>query len=187
MTLVYSFIIVCFFAIAIFGPDMVKMRDQSLSLQTRSSAASRVLVKHSWVWPAVLSLIIVLGLHSFRALHKVLGPLYRFRWAFEQLGTGNLLSRVNTRKKDYLHTEEEALNKMLEVLSGKLGSVKELTEEAFKSVGELEQALNTGNEWSKTQIGLLRAHREHLERLATAVQFFQLEEEQKTASPEQDA
>ena len=163
------------------------MRDQSLSLETRSSAASRVIARHSWVWPAVLSLIIVLALHSFRALHKVLGPLYRFRWAFEQLGTGNLLSRVNTRKKDYLHTEEEALNKMLELLSGKLGRVKEVTEEAFKSIGELEHAANTGNEWSKTQIDLLRAHREHLERLATVVQFFQLEEEQKTASSEQDA
>lgn len=76
---------------------------------------------------------------------------------------------------------------MLEVLSGKLGTVKELTEEAFKSIGELEHTANTSNEWSKTQIDLLRAHREHLQRLATAVQFFQLEEEQKTASPEQDA
>jgi hypothetical protein len=117
MTLIYSFIIVCFFAIAIFGPDIVEMRDQSLSLEIRSSAASRVIAKHSWVWPSVISLIIVLGLHSFRAFHRVIGPLYRFRWAFEQLQNGNLLWRVKTREKDYLQSEEAALNKMLETLS----------------------------------------------------------------------
>ena len=188
MTLVYSFIIVCFFAIAVFAPDIVEMRDQSLSLETRSSAASRVLTKHSWVWPSVLSLIIVLALHSFRAFHKIIGPLYRFRWAFEQLRNGNLLLRVKTRKKDYLQTEEDALNKMLEVLSGKLESVKEATKEAFKSIDELEQAARKGNEWSKPQTDMLRAHREHLERLVTEVQFFRSENEnQIPSSSEHDA
>jgi methyl-accepting chemotaxis protein len=186
MTLIYSFIIVCFFAIAIFAPDIVEMRDQSLSLEIRSSAASRVLAKHSWVWPSVLSLIIVLALHSFRAFHKVIGPLYRFRWAFEQLQNGNLLLRIKTRKKDYLQTEEAALNQMLEALSGKLERVREATKEAFKSIDELEQAANKGNEWSKPQIDMLRAHREHLERLVTEVEFFR-SENQITARSEHNA
>jgi methyl-accepting chemotaxis protein len=186
MTLIYSFIIVCFFAIAVFAPDIVEMRDQSLSLEIRSSAASRVLAKHSWVWPSVISLIIVLALHSFRAFHKVIGPLYRFRWAFEQLQNGNLLLRVKTRKKDYLQTEEAALNKMLETLSGKLERVKETTQEAFQSIDELEQVANMGNGWTKTQMDLLRTHRDHLERLVTEVQFFRFEN-QITARSEQDA
>jgi hypothetical protein len=53
---------------------MMDMRDPGLSLEARSNAASRVLAKHTWVWPAVLSLIIVLALHSFRAFLKVIGP-----------------------------------------------------------------------------------------------------------------
>jgi methyl-accepting chemotaxis protein len=188
MTLVYSFIIVCFFAVAVFAPDIVEMRDQSLSLETRSSAASRVLTKHSWVWPSVLSLIIVLALHSFRAFHRVIGPLYRFRWAFEQVRNGNLLLHVKTRKKDYLQTEEDALNKMLEVLSGKLESVKEASEEAFKSIDELEQAARKGNEWSKPQIDMLGAHREHVQRLVSQVQFFRSENEnQNPSNSDQDA
>ena len=178
MTLIYSFLIVCFFAVVTFVPDMLEMRDPSMSLEARSSAASRVLAKHSWVWPAVLSLIIILGLHSFRAFLKVIGPLYRFRWAFEQLGNGNMLFRIKLRKRDYLRTEEEALNKMLEVVSGKLGRVKEASEEASKSIGELEQAVNEGNEWGKTQMDLLRAHREHLQRLTSEVEFFRLEDEE---------
>lgn len=188
MTLVYSFIIVCFFTVVTFVPDMMEMRDPSMSLEARSSAASRVLAKHSWVWPAVVSLIIVLALHSFRAFLKVIGPLYRFRWAFEQLGNGNMLFRIKLRKRDYLRTEEEALNKMLEVLSGKLESVKEATEEAFKSIDSLEQAARKGDEWSKPQIDMLRAHREHLQRLVTQVQFFRSENEnQIPSSSEHDA
>ena len=178
MTLIYSFIIVCFFAVLTFLPDMMEMRDTSLSLEARSSAASRVLAKHTWVWPAVLSLIIVLSLHSFRAFLKVIGPLYRFRWAFEQLGRGNMLYRIKLRKRDYLRTEEEALNNMLETLNGKLGRVKEASEEAFKSVGELEKSASEGNQWTETQMDLLRAHRESLQRLASEVKFFRLEDEQ---------
>jgi len=185
MTLIYSFIIVGFFAFAVFAPDVFEMLDQSLSQEIRSSAASRVLAKHTWVWPAILSLIILLSLHSFRAFHKVIGPLYRFRWAFEQIRNGTLLLRVKTRDKDYLQTEEEALNKMLEVLSGKLEIVRDASQEAFQSIEELEQAANMGNGWTKTQRDLLRAHREHLERLVTEVQFFR-SENQIDESAEQD-
>ena len=177
MTLTYSFIIVCFFAIAVFAPDILEMRDQSLSQEIRGSAASRVLVKHTWVWPAVLSLIIVLSLHSFRAFHRVIGPLYRFRWAFEQIRNGTLLLRVKTRNKDYLQTEEQALNNMLEVLSQKLELLREATKEAFQSIDELEKAANMGNGWTKTQMDLLRAHRDHLERLVSEVQFFRSQKE----------
>ena len=135
-----------------------------------------------------LSLIIVLSLHSFRAFHKVIGPLYRFRWAFEQIRNGTLLLRVKTRDKDYLQTEELALNNMLEVLSGKLVLVREATKEAFQSIDELEKAANMGNGWTKTQMDLLRAHRDHLERLVTEVQFFRpQDEDQVTDSAENQA
>jgi hypothetical protein len=188
MTLIYGFIIVCFFVIAVFTPDVVEMQNKSLDLEIRGAAASRVLIKHAWVWPAVFLLLCALALHSFRTFQRVAGPLYRFRWAFEQLENGNLLFTVKTRKRDYLHAEEEALNRTIKALAGKLGNVKEATDEAFKSIAEVEQTVNKGNEWSKTQIALLHTHREHLERLAIAVQFFRLQDEEpKTASSEQDA
>ena len=175
-SLVYSFIIVCFFAVAVFGPDMLEMLDPGLSLDVRGNAASRVLAKHSWVWVAVVPLIIILAMHSFSMLLKILGPLHRFRWALEQLRNGNVLSGIKIRKRDYLRQEEDAFNKMLEVFSGKLWGVKEASEDALKSIGELEQTVNKGNEWNEAQMDLLRAHREHLERLAVAVQFFRLED-----------
>ena len=168
----YGFIIACFFAIAVFVPDMIEMRDQSLNPAIRGIAASRVLSKNLWVWPAILSLIIVLGLHSFFMFKKIAGPLYRFRWIFEELGGGNLQLHFKLRKKDYLHTEEEALNDMIKILCERLGNVKQSTEGVVKSIGDLEQTVRKGSEWTDSQIDLLRAHRKELEKLFEDLQYF---------------
>jgi methyl-accepting chemotaxis protein len=174
MILVYGFIIVCFFAVAVFASDLVVIQDQSLSLQIRGFAASRMLEKQVWVWPAVFSLVLLLGVHSFLAFQKIMGPLYRFRRAFEALEKGDLLYSVKIRKKDYLHTEEQALESMIKALSGKLEAIKNTAEEALGSVGQLEETANVGTEWSDDQMDLLRAQRERLENLAAAFQCFRL-------------
>jgi methyl-accepting chemotaxis protein len=178
MTLIYSFIIVSFFVIAVVVPDVVEMQDNSLSLESRSYAANRLLTKNTWIWPAAILLVVALGLHSFREFQKIAGPLYRFRWTFEQVENGSLLSSVKLRKKDLLIREEEALNKMLTSLIGKLGTIGQETAAAIKSIGELENTVNQGSEWGTTQIELLQAHREHLAGIATAVRFFRLPDEQ---------
>jgi methyl-accepting chemotaxis protein len=188
MTLVYCFVIVSFFAVTTFAPDILEMRNKSLKLETRSYAAHRLLDNHTWLWGAVLLLVTVFGVHSFRAFHKIMGPLHRFRSTFEQLGNGNLVLRIETRKTDYLETEVEALNHMAEALSGKLRGIKEATDMASKSMGELEQSMNEDKDMSNAQRDLLAAHRERLERLSAAVQVFRLEDEEgKTISSDQGA
>jgi hypothetical protein len=106
-----------------------------------------------------------------------MGPLYRFRCAFEALEKGNLLYPVTIRKKDYLHAEEKALDSMIKTLAGKLEDIKYTTEEALGSVSRLEETANVGTEWSDNQMGLLRTQREHLERLAAVFQGFRLRDE----------
>ena len=83
----------------------------------RAAAADRLLTLHSRVWPAIVAMVCVLGIHSVRIFHRLIGPLYRFRWAFSKIGNGDLNFRVKIRKSDYLHREEEALNQMIEGLS----------------------------------------------------------------------
>ncbi len=180
MTLIYGFVVVCFLLFSAFAPDVADMLDKSLKLEIRGYAANRLLDNQFWVWGAVLLLVISLGVHSFRAFHKVVGPLRRFRSTFEQVGDGNLLLRINVRERDYLETEAEALNNMLEKLRRKLRSVREATDVAFKSMDEIEQSMSKGNEMTETQRELLRTHREHIEKIATLVQFFRLEEGQET-------
>jgi len=183
MILVYGFVIVCFLAIAVFAPDLFVIQDESLSLQIRGFAASRLLAKNAWVWPAVLSLILLLGVHSFLAFQKIMGPLYRFRCAFEALGKGDFLYPVKIRKRDYLHAEEEALQAMILSLSGKLEHIREVADEALGTVGRLEQTARVGTEWSDAQIGLLQANREHLQQLAKVCTQFSLKKDAGELQP----
>jgi methyl-accepting chemotaxis protein len=177
MVLIYCFVIVAFFAVAVFVPDLMEMEDQSLSLVARGNAAARLLTKHSWVWPAVFSLILLLGMHSFFAFQKIMGPLYRFRCALEELANGNLRHRVRIRRNDFLHAEEQIFDGMIKSLNAKIACLKDAAEEARISLGRLEQAVNTGTPLNETQLNQLTLHRQHLDRLATGIQVFRLQEE----------
>jgi methyl-accepting chemotaxis protein len=183
MILVYGFVIVCFLAIAVFAPDLFVIQDQSLSLQIRGFTASRLLAKNTWVWPAVFSLVLLLGVHSFLAFQKIMGPLYRFRCAFEAMGQGDFFYPVKIRKRDYLHAEEEALQAMITSLSGKLKHIQEAADEVLVSFGRLEQTAHVGTEWSDAQIELLRANRERLQQLATVCTQFRLKKNEGDLQP----
>jgi hypothetical protein len=179
LAVIYSFIIIFYFVIFINITDIYEMQDKSLSLEIQSIAAERVISHHSWIWPAAILLTVGLGLHSFLEFKKITGPLYRFRWAFGQIENGSLQSVVKLRKKDYLVEEEKAYNKMLISLIGKMDKIKLETSAALKTISELEKMANQGSEWGVSQIELMKAHRQHLEELSSAVRFFRLPDEQQ--------
>ena len=187
MTLIYGFIILSVFVTVIMAPDVAEMQNDTLSLEVRSSAASRVLKKNAWIWPAAIALLAVLGLHSFWEFQKVMGPLYRFRRTFEQVEKGHLISNVTTRKKDYLEGELAALNKMIAALGKNISLIRQETEASVKSIGELETAIEKNSEWDAAQIKLLQAHHQQIDRLADAVRFFRLPDKpQETTGIKQD-
>ena len=57
MTLIYGFIILSVFVTVIMAPDVVEMRNDSLSLEVRGDAASRLLKKNAWIWPTSIGLL----------------------------------------------------------------------------------------------------------------------------------
>ena len=178
MTLAYGFIIVSLFVLGVVGPDVSEMRNESLNPDIRSSAAQRVLEKSTWIWPAALAMIALLGVHSFFEFNRVMGPLYRFQWAFKQLGAGNLLPTVTTRKKDYLKAELASLNEMNGAIEQHVRAIKRESEAALSSVADLESSFDSRRDLSPVQLELLQNHRKHVELLADAVRFFRLPDEQ---------
>lgn len=172
MIISYNMIIVTFLVIALFVPNIIQLQDQSLSLEVRAAAADKILTMHSRVWPAIIALICLIGLHSFRVFHRFVGPLYRFCWAFEQVGNGDLSFRVKLRKKDYLHQEEEVLNSMLEMLAEKMKSLQLASIDASKSLNELEQKVTEESDLSETSKELLRIHRQHLDSVIDTAGYF---------------
>jgi nitrate/nitrite-specific signal transduction histidine kinase len=175
--IVYSFVIVLFLAVFMFVPDIVRLQDESLSFHARAAAADKMLILHARVWPAILLVICLVSLHSFRFFHRLIGPLHRFRQTYARVRDGDLNLRVKIRKKDYLHEDEAALNDMLETLCEKWRNMQQTTENALRSLDTLEQTGTSANNWQASREEALRIHRHHLESLAETARYFIVEEE----------
>ncbi len=179
--LIYCLTIVLFLAVFLFVPDIIRMQDESLSLEARAGAANKILTLHARVWPAVIAIICVVGFHSVRSFHRLIGPLHRFRSVFEQVGKGQLSYAVKIREKDYLHQEEAALNEMLGTLAGRVKSIQQAGAEALKSLGELEGKVKQFPNWSETHQSVMRHHRLRLEKLLDMAQYFRVNEAEQKA------
>ena len=163
---IYSAVIVFFLAVFLFVPDMLNMQDESLSVSERTNAADRVLTLHVKVWPAAVVLIALLGLHSFLTFHRLSGPLYRFRRIFSQICEGEMVYPIKIRQKDFLHTEEEAINAMLNILTDKLQNLQQAGEEALNCLQDVQrQSEDEPN---------LRPLADHLKRLISEAGYFKV-------------
>jgi methyl-accepting chemotaxis protein len=170
----YSLVIVLFLAICLFVPDILSMSNEQLSWEIRAAAADRLLTLHSRVWPAIIAMVCVLGIHSVRIFHRLIGPLYRFRWAFAKIAKGALNFRVHIRKNDYLHRENDSLNEMIDALAGQCESMQQAGSSALDSLTALERGSNKGSGRDNADQQLLRQHRQHLEDLLDQVKYFRV-------------
>jgi len=187
LILSYGMIIMIFMGLMMFVPDFLTLSDEDLSIEVRSAAAERTLTLNSRVWPAIIALICLIGVHSFLIFHRLIGPLYRFRWAFLKITKGSLNFRVKLRKKDYLHREEEMINEMIDVVARNWGGIQDIGMDALRSLEDLERSVTDMDSWEEAHQLLLRTHRQHLENLAEKTRYFRLsaeeEEKQETATP----
>jgi methyl-accepting chemotaxis protein len=177
-------VIVLFLAVSLFLPDILVMLNEELSFEMRAAAAEKIITLHSRVWPAIIAMVCVLGIHSVRIFHRLIGPLYRFRWAFAKLGQGDLSFRVNIRKSDYLHQERDAFNEMIISLAEKCESIQLAGGEALESLVALEQAATEVNSWRETDQQLLRKHGQELKNLVDQIQYFHLRADDKVEQEE---
>jgi methyl-accepting chemotaxis protein len=174
----YSLVIVLFLIVCLFVPDIMAMSNEDLSWEIRAAAAEKLLTLHSRVWPAIIAMVCVLGIHSVRIFHRLIGPLYRFRWAFAEIAKGALNFRVQIRKNDYLHRENESLNKMIDALAGQCESMQQAGSRALDSLGALEQESNKDSGRDNPDQKLLQKHRQHLEDLLDQVKYFRVSAEE---------
>ncbi|NIM89947.1 MAG: hypothetical protein GTO17_03260 [Candidatus Aminicenantes bacterium] len=185
--LVYGLTTIIILAISLFLPDVINMNDEDLSMELRGAAAERILTLHMRVWPGVIAVVCIFGLHSFRTFHRVIGPLYRFRWAFEKIGKGDLNFRVKLRTKDYLEKEEELFNEMLDVMAGKWKEIQSASEQALKSLDSLEKSMSETRGRVQVPQQFLKTHRKHLETLRSESQYFRLEIEENKVQSTKDS
>jgi len=175
MVLVYAFILVAFFGVTLFLPEIRQMHDESLSMAVRGAAAQRILSKHLWVWPTVIFLVCMIGVHSFMAFHRIAGPLYRFVKSFERIRDGYLDFRVKIREKDYLHREEKSFNEMVESLSTRILACQRFSDAALRSFQKMEKSVENRSSVDDPEPNLeghMRILRQDLLELYDALKFF---------------
>ena len=167
----YGLIMVLLLGLVLFIPDVIAVNNEELSPEVRGAAANRILTLHARVWPAIIALVCILGIHSFRVFLRVVGPLYRFRWAFTKIKEGELNFRIKLRKGDYLFREQDLFNEMMDTLTDKLGSMQSAGQDATKSLGQLTAEM--GGEQGRYQ-QLLKTHSQHLANMLNQARSFQL-------------
>ena len=179
MIIIYTLAMVLFLAVFLFLPDIIRLHDEGLSLASRAAAAEKILTLHARIWPAVIAIICIFGVHAIRSSNRILGPLYRFRAIFEQVGNGDLSMQVKIRDKDFLHQEEGALNGMIETLSEKIRTAQRAGLEAARSLHQLEREMSQGPSGSEIRTDLLRIHRQHLQTLVKTIRYFRVKAPKK--------
>jgi methyl-accepting chemotaxis protein len=135
-------VVAIFIAIFLFIPDFLRMQDLTIPLAERARAAEKVLAFHTRLWPALLALVCLLGMHSFRVFHRFIGPLVRFERGFKCIGEGDLECRIHLRKNDFLREEETAFNEMMSELQDHMTAIKKTTAEAHEAFERLDAQLS---------------------------------------------
>ena len=104
-------------------PMVQTFDDPSVAWQERAQAATQFLDFNARVWPWILVTFLGLLLHSMYFMHRIVGPLYRFKTRFHAIGAGNLSQRTKLREHDYLQREAGDFNAMLDQLEQKIESL----------------------------------------------------------------
>jgi methyl-accepting chemotaxis protein len=167
-------------AIFLFVPEILNLQDENLSLEVRTVAANKILTMHSRVWPVAISLICVIGIHSFVSFLRYIGPIYRFRTSFDQVTNGDLSFRVRLRKKDHFKDEQDAINEMIEMLADKVGSIQLASQQALKSLDAIEKKVIKPDDSTETKRRLFSILRRQLEIVTDNASYFRLQAQTPT-------
>jgi methyl-accepting chemotaxis protein len=87
-------------------------------LESQYRAAQTFLLLVKWLIPAVVIVLILFMGHTIIITHRICGPLVNFTHAFDRVAQGDLTGKVYIRKGDYLTSECNRINLMIDGISG---------------------------------------------------------------------
>ncbi len=132
----YVILLCAIMAMYLFIPLMLELDTSGISLDEALLAARRILYLHEKFWPAFLLSLFAVGCHSIFISHKIAGPLYRLDLTFKAMKEGTVPAPTPLRKGDYLYSEMENINQMLERLREKLTELQQAQAHLNRSITE---------------------------------------------------
>lgn len=172
LILIYIIIITGVLVSVLFVPDIMRMNDQSLSIEARAVAADNILMLHYRVWPVIIALICVISLHSIRTFNRFIGPLYRFDLTFRDVRNGNLDNRIKLRKGDFLLQEADVINDMFDVINQKIKNIQEKGQTALTILNDYEQWQQENINKNDPDTGKITMLRQNLDELIDSANYF---------------
>ena len=166
---IYFFITLAALSFALFTPLIFEISDPLLSPRHQAEVAGKILYLHSYLWPALLLVLVILGFHSVLVSNKITGPLYRFRATFQKIIDGDLSGSVKIRKGDLLVNEQTKIDEMIAMLKFKIGRIQEEQD----AMGVLLARIR-GQELSADAKTALTQVEEHFERMKNEARFFKI-------------
>lgn len=144
MIISFSYVILfcAVMATCLFIPLMMALDKSETGSDQAFVAAIRILYLNEKFWPALLFSFLALGFHSIYISHKMAGPLYRFNLIFKAIKEGIVPTPIQLRKSDYLYTEMENINHMLEALRDKLTELQEAQAHLSRSITECKDTVS---------------------------------------------
>ena len=126
----------------LFMPLMLELNKSYTGSDEDFLTAERILYLHEKFWPAILLSFVAMGCHSIFISHKIAGPLYRFNQIFNAIKGGTVPTPIRLRKSDYLYSEMENINQMLEQLRGKFTELQEAQANMNRSIIKCRDRVN---------------------------------------------
>ena len=151
----------------LFIPLMMELDNSDPGSARAILATNRILYLHEKFWPALLLSLLAIGCHSIIISHKIAGPLYRFDLIFKAIKEGIVPAPTRLRRGDYLHSEMENINQMLEGLRNKLTDLQNIQAHLNRSMMKCKDAARHAsiNEFIKEMEGLVEEGKKLEEKL----------------------
>lgn len=150
----------------LFVPEIMLLQNEGAALAERAAAADRLLSLHARLWPVVVAIVCLIGLHSFRMFSRFIGPLFRFRWAFEVLGDGDLTRRVHLRNGDELGPEADQYNAAMDALSIRVAAWREAVDRVAAACERLAGDSGVAGERTGADLGVMQERVARLQHIA---------------------
>ncbi len=144
LTLTYTMLIALLLAVPVFGPLMQALDNPALSWQERAAIATDLINLHARYWPWALGagcVLVIHCLHTLRMVHRISGPLSRFKQVYRQIGEGDLSIRAILRPHDDLTPEADLLNRMTAQLQTRVSATKQAQATVALDVERLKEAV----------------------------------------------
>jgi methyl-accepting chemotaxis protein len=137
LTLLLLVIYTLLFVLILIFPYVVPL-SANAPIEEQVKAARMLLALDQSIWPALVVVMLIMGITSIFITHKIAGPVYRFKQDLAEVFRGNLDISIRLRKKDDLKDLADSLNALIGELRVCVQTLRDDQDAISKYIQELE-------------------------------------------------